>query len=270
MHLSSEAIDRLQFAVLARPNSETSQSSSGGEISCCEARVGRALSEHSDSSAVSSGGRFLDEAVRRATRLRLSVGEEIRRARLSAGLSQSVVGRSAHVSQSVVSDIESGKVRSVSLETLVVVADAVGLDLTCRAYPGRRPTRDAAHARKLHDFLRHVAPPLRYRLELPLPQRDGVVERRAWDCMLFAPDGMTGVELEMRLYDVQDQTRRVKLKWRDAGVDRLLLLLNDSVAVREAVRENSGYFAELPRLKTSTVLRQLERGMRPESGYMLI
>jgi transcriptional regulator with XRE-family HTH domain len=202
--------------------------------------------------------------------MRLTVGEEIRRARLGAGLSQAAVGRAAHISQSVVSDIEAGKTKSVSLEMLVVVADAVGLDLTCRTYPGRRPTRDAAHARKLQDFLSHVRPPLRYRLEQPLPEREGVIERRAWDAMLFARDATTGVELEMRLYDVQDQSRRLVLKWRDSGADRLLLLLNDTAAVRDVVRSHPDYFNDLPRLKRSSVLSQLERGVGPHTGYLLI
>jgi transcriptional regulator with XRE-family HTH domain len=39
----------------------------------------------------------------------------------------------ARVSQSLVSKVESGTLRSVSLETLVVIADAVGLDIACRA-----------------------------------------------------------------------------------------------------------------------------------------
>jgi transcriptional regulator with XRE-family HTH domain len=80
-----------------------------------------------------SGGRFLDQALRRATRIRLTAGEDIRRARLGAGLSQTSVANAARVSQSLVSKVESGTLRSVSLETLVVIADAVGLDIACRA-----------------------------------------------------------------------------------------------------------------------------------------
>ncbi|MGI8928550.1 MAG: hypothetical protein ACR2H0_03655 [Candidatus Limnocylindrales bacterium] len=34
--------------------------------------------------------------------------------------------------------------------------------------------------------------------------------------------------MEQRLYDVQAQTRRILLKWRDSGVERLLLVLADT------------------------------------------
>jgi transcriptional regulator with XRE-family HTH domain len=217
-----------------------------------------------------SGGRFLDQALRRATRIRLTAGEDIRRARLGAGLSQTSVANAARVSQSLVSKVESGTLRSVSLETLVVIADAVGLDIACRAYPGRKPTRDAAHARTLQELLKHVTPPMHYSLEWPLPPLDGIREKRAWDAVLLAPDGMTGVELEMRLYDVQDQTRRLMLKWRDSGVNDLLLLVNDTAANRAVIRTFPDYFKALPRLRTAAVLNQLDRGERPLSGLMLL
>ena len=152
----------------------------------------------------------------------------------------------------------------------VRVADAVGLDVSVKAYPGGTPTRDAAQARKLGGFLRHVGKPLRYATEVGLPQREGVTDQRAWDAMIFGPDGETGVELEMRLFDLQAQTRRIHLKWRDSGAERLLVLINDTAGNRRVLRTYPEYLSDLPRLKTAAVLNMLERGERPPTGYLLI
>lgn len=141
------------------------------------------------------------------------------------------------MSHAKVSRIEAGGSPSLSLLDAVLLADAVGLDLSVKAYPGRTPTRDAGHARRLQSVLAHVGPPLRYRTEALLPARDGVPERRAWDALLFDAGGQTGVELEQRLYDVQSQTRRILLKWRDSGAERLLLVVADTRTNRRVLAE---------------------------------
>lgn len=79
----------------------------------------------------------------------------------------------------------------------------------------------------------------------------------------------TGVELEQRLYDVQSQTRRILLKWRDSGAERLLLVLADTRTNRRVLEEFQEYFQELPRLRTSHVLKLLEAGRRPPTGLIL-
>lgn len=151
----------------------------------------------------------------------------------------------------------------------VVLADAVGLDVSFKAYPGRSPTRDAGQAKRLQSLLGHARPPLRCATEVPLPRREGVPEQRAWDALLVAPDGETGVELEQRLYDIQAQMRRILLKWRDSGAERLLLVIADTDANRRVLRTFPEYFSSLPRLKRSTVIAQLEAGVRPEIGFVL-
>jgi transcriptional regulator with XRE-family HTH domain len=219
---------------------------------------------------MTSAGRVFDRARRRATRSRAPIGDEIRNARMMAGLSQAAVGSRAHVSQPVVSRLEAGTLASASLDTFVLVGAAVGLDVVIKAYPGPRITRDAAHARKLHDFLAHAQKPLRFSLEVGLPSRDGRVEQRASDAMIFDSDGTTGIELEMGLYDLQAQMRRILLKWRDSGAQRILLLINDTLANRRAITSFPEYFAELPKLKRSEVLRALSQGKRPATGYVLV
>jgi len=95
------------------------------------------------------------------------------------------VAKAARVSQAQVSRIEAGALLTLSIADAIVVADAVGLDISVKAYPGRRPTRDAGHARKLSGFLAHVAEPLHFAMEVLLPRRTDVPEQHAWDAMLF-------------------------------------------------------------------------------------
>jgi transcriptional regulator with XRE-family HTH domain len=196
-------------------------------------------------------------------------GADIRDARLIAALSQEALGRSVGMSDAKVSRIEAGASAKLALTDAIVLADAVGLDLSLRTYPGRSPTRDAGHARRLGSFLSHVGRPLRYRTEVLLPARDGIPERRAWDALITGADGETGVELEQRLYDVQSQTRRILLKWRDSGVERLLLIVADTRGNRRVLAEFPDYFGQLPRLRTASVLQMLEAGIRPPTGMIL-
>jgi transcriptional regulator with XRE-family HTH domain len=219
---------------------------------------------------MSTAERGYQRASRRAERILASLAEEIRTARLMSGASQQAVALAARTSTSKLSRLEAAKLASLSIVDAVLLADAVGLDFSFKAYPGRRPTRDAAHARKLTGFLSYVGKPLRYGLEVLLPPRDGVPEQRAWDAMIFGADGETGVELEMRLYDIQAQTRRIFMKWRDSGAERLLLLINDTSANRRVLRTYPDYFKDLPRLKTAAVLATLANGERPETGYLLV
>ena len=214
--------------------------------------------------------RRYQRARRRAQTTLTDVAREIRDARLMAGTSQAAVAKAARISRSNVSRIEAGKMAHLSIAEAVILADAVGLDLSVKAYPGRSPTRDAGHATKLLDFLAHVAQPLRFSLEVALPAREDVIEQRAWDAMIFSPEGDIGIELEMRLYDLQAQARRILLKWRDGGSDRLLLLIANTASNRAVLRLYPEYLVDLPRLSKATVLTQIGKGERPPSGHVLI
>ena len=95
-------------------------------------------------------------------------------------------------------------------------------------------------------------------------------EMRAWDAMIFSAAGDTGVELETRHYDVQAQTRRILREWRDSGAKHLLLLVADTETNRRVLREFADYFAELPIIRTETLLRLLGSGTSPGTGCALI
>lgn len=169
---------------------------------------------------------------------------------------------------SKISRIELAKLPSLSFVDAAIEASAVGLDLSARTYPGGSPIRDTAHGRRLQFLLNHVARPLRWRTEVPLPTRNGLPDQRSWDATIIDGVAEMDVELEMKLYDAQAQTRRIHLKWRDSGLDRLLLVVADTKHNRRVVKGFAAYFADLPRLKTSDVLASLASGRLPPPGMI--
>ena len=165
-------------------------------------------------------------------------------ARLAAGTSQS--GRRQGGSDVAAAPSRGSRQRaareSIDRRGCGAWPDAVGLDVSVKAYPGRQTNaRCRLMRRKLTEFSapRGLAASTTGRGRR-CRQRDGVPEQRAWDAMIFGTDTDTGVELEMRLYDLQAQTRRIRLKWRDSGAERLLLLVNDTHANRRVLRTLPG------------------------------
>ena len=189
---------------------------------------------------------------------------------MTSGLSQAAVASTVGMSDSKLGRIEAGRAHSLTLVDAVLLAGAVGLDLSCRLYPNGSRIRDGGQALKIQRLIDHVAAPIRVRLEWPLPSRsEAPPERRAWEALLQDSEGETGLEYEQRLYDLQAQTRRILLKWRDSGVARLLLVIAGTRGNRRVVDEYPSYLNHLPRLKTGTVLNLLESGRRPSaSGWM--
>ena len=220
-------------------------------------------------SAVPAIERVLTNAAWRADRIRRELGYEIRRARLRAGLGQVEVGHRARCSASKVSRLETGRLARLTIDDAARVAAVVGLDLTARVYPGEEPIRDAAQSRRLLAFLRRVGPPLRWRADVPLPQQPGRSrELRAWDAVVEDDTERTAIELESRLSDVQEVTRRHALKRRDDVVHNFLLIVADTPHNRRVVSE-FGALLDLPRLRTANVLKTLTAGRHPPTGMIL-
>lgn len=214
--------------------------------------------------------RTYDRGKRRGDRLRLLFGSEVRDARLALGLSQNLLGRAVKMPASKISRIERGRLPSLSFADAALIAGAVGLDLSIKTYPGGAPIRDVAQAKRLTRLLQYVARPLHRRTEVAFPAREGVPDQRSWDATIADANETMGVEVEMRIYDAQAQTRRVHLKWRDGGVSRLLLVIADTKGNRRALRDFGEYFADIPRLRTSEVLATLAAGRLPPTGMILL
>jgi transcriptional regulator with XRE-family HTH domain len=211
--------------------------------------------------------RLVDLGRRRGVRLMRELGEELRAARLLAGLSQRTVAQAARVSQATVSRAERGTRPYADLIVLATIARTVGLDLTLRCYPAAGPLRDEAHVRLLKRFLSRVARSVVRRLEAPI-RLPG--DQRAWDVLLVAGGKRIGVAAETRLRDVQALLRHEQAKARDDGLDLLLLIVADTHANRRALRESSALLAaELP-LGTREVLWALSRGEAPRASGIVV
>jgi transcriptional regulator with XRE-family HTH domain len=197
-------------------------------------------------------------------------GDELRHERIASGLSQAATGHSAGISGSKVSRIEAAKLPRLSLVDAFGVAAVVGLDVSLRTYPGGNAIRDTAQARRLQKLLAVVAAPLQSRAEAPLPATTDVPEQRAWDATVEGAGAVTAIELEMRLYDLQAQQRRLALKVRDGAPGRIVLVVADTHANRRILREHPEAFGWLPRLPARVVLDELRAGRHPPSALILL
>jgi hypothetical protein len=153
---------------------------------------------------------------------------------------------------------------------LARVSAVLGLDLFVRAYPSGPPVRDAGQAKRLAALLSHAGPPLRYRVDVPLPRSEERPEYRAWDAFLWGGNQRTAIELETRLYDVQAQLRAIHLKLRDDPPDRFLLVIADSRTNRRVLADFPELFREFPRERTAKVLSTLRAGHHPTTGLVLV
>ena len=215
--------------------------------------------------------RAFDRGTRWGHRSLRTLAEEFREGRLVSGASQQIVADAARIQRARYSRIENGKIEGLSIVEASRIASVLGLDLAVRTYPGGPPLRDAAHAERLRGFLEHVRPPLRYRIDVPLPQRpEAPTEPRAWDAVLYGNGLRTAIELEMRLRDIQATIRRHAMKRRDDPVDGFVLVLADTRTNRRIHAQYQDLWPDLPRLRKNRLFGLLEAGAHPPSGIILI
>lgn len=175
-------------------------------------------------------------ARQRAQRLLIEIGREIHTARVTRGLSQAAVAAASALTQSQVSRVERGLYPGITIDALARLCSVVGLDLSIKLYPAGQPLRDRAHVQLLDRFRLAVGTRWAWTSEVPLPIAG---DKRAWDRMLKGADISIGIEGETRPTDMQELGRRLGLKKRDGGVDRLILVLADTTWCRPLIRLNA-------------------------------
>lgn len=171
------------------------------------------------------------DARARAILARLSA--EARSVRLLAGLSQVDVAASIGLSRSQYSRIERGFSLRLSIATVARLFAVLGQELSVRTYPSGDPIRDIAHTRLLERLRVRCHRSIRWSTEVPLPLPGDL---RAWDATAIWPAARIGIEAETRLGDVQAVTRKLALKERDGGMDRVVLLVADTRSNRATLR----------------------------------
>ena len=203
---------------------------------------------------------------RTARRLLIRTGEELRIARVSAGLSLRTVAAEVGISHTQVQRIERAVAPHVDVDTLARLAAVLGHDLSIGVHPAGPPIRDAAHVALLERLRRRIAPSLRWRTEVPMPVPG---DMRSADASIVGPEVDVLVEAETHLDDVQAVTRRIDLKQRDLQSRRVLLLLTDSRHHRELLRTTPGLRERFP-IDTRPALRALGRGRDPGGDCLVI
>lgn len=180
---------------------------------------------------------------RRAERINRLLGEELRRARRKAGLSQAELGRFVGLSQAEVARMERGSAPWLTIVNASAALSAVGLRLWAKVFPVGEPLRDAAHLRLLSDFEARLDPSIVRHREWPIPVPGDL---RAIDLLLTGLPMPIGVEAETVLDDLQDLERRINAKARDAGLQRMVLLVRASHRNREILAGANAFRASFP------------------------
>ena len=207
------------------------------------------------------------DATRLAAWVRMTVGRELRIARVSAGMTQRQAGRSIGRSASRISRIEAGKVTRVSVLELSRAAAAVGLKLHVTVHPGGRRPLDAPQLGLLRAFNARLHPSWRRQLEVPMPIEGDL---RAVDEVIRIDTCVCAVEAFTRLADVQRQVRAARIKQRDLRADRLVLLVLGSRANRSMLREAGPVLREAFPVGTRAALRAFRAGQDPGGDCLVI
>ena len=194
------------------------------------------------------------------------LGAELRRARRMAGVSQDTLGAAAGLSGSEVGRVERGESPWLTTVHAARLLSSVGLDLWVRAYSGGLPVRDAGHLQLLARFEARLPASVHCHREWPIP---GSRDRRALDLFLAGLPLRTGVEAETVLDDLQALQRDVNLKRRDAGLDRMILLVRDSRRNRDILRSTDALQRSFP-MSTRATMAALGRGQDPGADAIVV
>ena len=146
-------------------------------------------------------------------------------------------------------------------------AAAVGLRARIRLYPGGGPLRDAGQVALIRRFRERVGNPGRWAFEVPIPLAN---DQRALDAVLTVAGGRIGLEFYVRLADCQAQLRAANLKQRDAGLDRMVIVVKATHANRRALGEAASAIADAFPGTTRRLLAALAAGEVPPANGVIL
>lgn len=211
--------------------------------------------------------RRLDQASWLMARDLRIAGEELRRARRAAGLTLQQVAGALGVARSTTMRIERGQDPGVHTHLLARHAAAVGLRVRINVFPAGAPLHDAGQLALIRRFRGRIGDIGQWEVEVPIPIPG---DRKAIDAVLTLPTGRIGLEFVTRLTDAQLQIRSATLKRRDAGLDRMVLVVQATTANRRALRALLPAVEGAFPLETRTILHDLERSRMPASDGIIL
>lgn len=210
---------------------------------------------------------LLHEAARRGLWLNQKVGRELRLNRLIAGKTQRQLADMLDITQSEVSRREHGSVRTLNLVQLARHAAVVGLRPTVNLYPVIRRPLDRPQLQVLGRLRERIGSAWHWTLEAPIPIAGDL---RAADAVVQSPGCRCVVEAITRFVDHQAQLRAAQLKKRDLGIPRLVMLVSDTRANREAIRAAGPIIREAFPIGTRQALGAMAQGRDPGGDALIV
>lgn len=170
------------------------------------------------------------------------------------------VARRAGVSWSTQRRVEAGD-PTVGLDTICAVADAVGLDLVLRAFPGRQPSLRDTGQLEIAARLRAAA---HASLVAALEQPAGT-HGEAADLVLFGAEEIVDYEIERLVTDFQAQYRRAALKREALAAQharpvRLVLTIEDTRRNRIALEAHLDLIRTALPAGSREIMRSVQTG----------
>jgi transcriptional regulator with XRE-family HTH domain len=234
----------------------------GYAFGACQVSVQR------DTATMSTRERPIDRGRRLAAADLARVGHELRTARHSHGQTLKAAGAASGISASQVARIERAALTSASVSQLARLGAAVGLDVRVRVYPGPDPALAMGQWALIGRLRSRLSARATLRPEVPLPIAG---DQRAWDVVIGGLSGPDlAVDAETRLHDPQAQMRRVMLKLRDSGFDRMIWLVSDTRHNRAALRAVGNLLVGNFPLSARSALRALAAGHTPEASAIIL
>lgn len=135
-------------------------------------------------------------------------------------------------SKSKISRIERGLSPRVSLAAITAFAAVVGLRPYVKLFPVGPALRDVGQVELLAALNARMHPSWHSEHEVPMPK---LGDLRAADQVSSTPGCRVMVEAYRRFSDYQAQSRAARVKQRDLGAERLVLLLEDTRTNRAAL-----------------------------------
>ena len=213
--------------------------------------------------------RRLERAAWLVHRDLLEVGDNLRTARLAAGLTLAEVARALGVSpQTVLRDERPPFPPGPNPDLLARHAAAVGMRARVKVYPEGEPIRDAAQVELTGKFRTRLKTPHRIAFEVPVT--DAPSDGHAWDAVLELPGCTCALEFVTRFHDCQAQLRAFSLKFRDGRVDRLIVIVKATPANRRALNAARDVLEANFPLGTRRVMADLAAGRAPSSNGVIL
>lgn len=210
---------------------------------------------------------MLREAARAASWILRVIGQELRVARILAGMTQRDVADRVGRSASHVSRVEHGLIRGFTFPQLYRHSAVVGLKPFLNLYPSIARPLDRAQLGLFTRFRERIGQSWSVALEVPMPIAGDL---RAADAVISRPGLRIVVEVITRLADFQAQVRSAHRKVRDLRADRLILVVAGTDTNRRAIRDAGAAVDDALPVKTKEAMARLSRGEDPGEDAIVL